>query len=168
MTASLDDILARALERPRNLSVADLTRLVSLEDPEERRIVRAAAYGLKCRIAGKLVSMRGIVEIGNVCAKDCLYCGIRRSNANLERYRLSIDDILRMAEVDAKAGYASIVLQGGEIESEANTVFIEECLRGMAHLDLGVTLSLGEQSEEVYRRWKEAGASRYLLRIETS
>ena len=168
MTASLDDILARALERPRNLSVADLTRLVSLEDPEERRIVRAAAYGLKCRIAGKLVSMRGIVEIGNVCAKDCLYCGIRRSNANLERYRLSIDDILRMAEADAKAGYASIVLQGGEIESEANTVFIEECLRGMAHLDLWVTLSLGEQSEEVYRRWKEAGASRYLLRIETS
>ena len=66
MTASLDDILARALERPRNLSVADLTRLVSLEDPEERRIVRAAAYDLKCRIAGKLVSMRGIVEIGNV------------------------------------------------------------------------------------------------------
>ena len=132
MTASLDDILARALERPRNLSVADLTRLVSLEDPEERRIVRAAAYGLKCRIAGKLVSMRGIVEIGNVCAKDCLYCGIRRSNANLERYRLSIDDILRMAEADAKAGYASIVLQGGEIESEANTVFIEECLRGMS------------------------------------
>ena len=66
MTASLDDILARALERPRNLSVADLTRLVSLEAPEERRIVRAAAYGLKCRIVGKLVSMRGIVEIGNV------------------------------------------------------------------------------------------------------
>lgn len=168
MKDSLDNILARALERPRNLSVEDLTRLVSLEDPEEQRVVRAAAYDLKCRIIGKLVSMRGIVEIGNVCAKDCHYCGIRRSNTNLERYRLSVDDILRMAEVDAKAGYASIVLQGGEIESEANTVFIEECLRGMAHLDLGVTLSLGEQSEEVYRRWKEAGASRYLLRIETS
>lgn len=168
MDAALEQILARAQERPRNLSVDDLTRLVSLEDPAERRAVYAAAYAQKCRVAGKLVSMRGIVEIGNVCAKDCLYCGIRRSNAALDRYRLSRVDILRMAEVDAQAGYASIVLQGGEIESEANTAFIEDCLRGMAHLNLGVTLSLGEQTEEVYRRWRAAGAARYLLRIETS
>ena len=168
MDAALEQILARAQERPRNLSVDDLTRLVSLEDPAERRAVYAAAYAQKCRVAGKLVSMRGIVEIGNVCAKDCLYCGIRRSNAALDRYRLSVADILRMAEVDAQAGYASIVLQGGEIESEANTAFIEDCLRGMAYLNLGVTLSLGEQEEEVYRRWRAAGAARYLLRIETS
>ena len=165
---SVADIVARALERPRNLSVDDLARLIALENPEEQRAVRAAAYGLKCRVAGKRVSMRGIVELGNVCAKDCFYCGIRRSNADLKRYRLSVEDVLRMAEVDAEAGYASIVLQGGEIESESNTVFIEDCLRGMAHLNLGVTLSLGEQTEEVYRRWKAAGASRYLLRIETS
>lgn len=168
MDAALEQILARAQVRPRNLSVDDLTRLVALEDPAERRAVYAAAYEQKCRVAGKRVSMRGIVEIGNVCAKDCLYCGIRRSNATLDRYRLSVADILRMAEVDAQAGYASIVLQGGEIESEANTAFIEDCLRGMAHLDLGVTLSLGEQTEDVYRRWRAAGAARYLLRIETS
>ena len=165
---SVADIVARARERPRNLSVDDLARLVALEDPDEQRVARAAAYALKCRVAGKLVSVRGLVELGNICSKDCLYCGIRRSNANLARYRLSVDDVLRMAEVDAAAGYASIVLQGGEVESEANTAFIEECLRGMAHLDLGVTLSLGEQTEAVYRRWKAAGASRYLLRIETS
>lgn len=168
MDAALEQILARAQARPRNLSVDDLARLVSLEDPAERRAVYAAAYAQKRRVAGTLVSMRGIVEIGNVCAKDCLYCGIRRSNAALARYRLSRADILRMAEVDAAAGYASIVLQGGEVESEANTAFIEDCLRGMAHLDLGVTLSLGEQEEAVYRRWRAAGAARYLLRIETS
>lgn len=168
MSEDIDSIVRRALERPRNLSVSDLTRLISLEDREERQAVFSAAYGLKCRVAGKRVSLRGLVEIGNVCAKDCLYCGIRRSNAAVERYRLSVDDVLRMAEVDAQAGYASIVLQGGEIESEANTSFIEACLHGMAHLNLGITLSLGEQSEETYRRWKAAGASRYLLRIETS
>ena len=168
MDAALEQILARAQARPRNLSVDDLTRLVSLEDPAERRAVYAAAYAQKCRVAGKRVSMRGLVEIGNVCAKDCLYCGIRRSNATLDRYRLSVADILRMAEVDARAGYASLVLQGGEIEGEANTTFIEDCLRAIAHLNLGVTLSLGEQEEDVYRRWRAAGAARYLLRIETS
>lgn len=168
MDAALEQILARAQARPRNLSVDDLTRLVSLEDPAERRAVYAAAYAQKCRVAGTRVSMRGLVEIGNVCAKDCLYCGIRRSNATLDRYRLSVADILRMAEVDARAGYASLVLQGGEIEGEANTAFIEDCLRAIVHLNLGVTLSLGEQEEDVYRRWRAAGAARYLLRIETS
>lgn len=168
MDAALEQILARAAARSRNLSLDDLVRLVSLEDPDERRAVYRAAYAQKCRVSGRLVSMRGLVEIGNVCAKDCLYCGIRRSNAALERYRLSREDVLRMARIDAEAGYASIVLQGGEVESEENTAFIEACLRDMAPLGLGVTLSLGEQTEAVYRRWREAGASRYLLRIETS
>ena len=164
----LQAIIDKALERPRNLTVEELARLVALEEPDGLRAVRAAAYDLKCRHCGRRVSMRGIVELGNVCAKDCLYCGIRKSNASLERYRLSADDIERLARVDADAGYASIVLQGGEIEGEANTAFIEECLRRIAPLRLGITLSLGEQAEETYRRWKDAGASRYLLRIETS
>ena len=128
----------------------------------------AAAYELKCRHSGKVVSMRGLVELGNVCAKDCFYCGIRRSNINVDRYRLSVDEVERLAEANARFGYASIVLQGGEVEAEANTEFVEECLRRIRRFDLGVTLSLGEQDEDVYRRWKEAGASRYLLRIETS
>ena len=68
MDAALEQILARARACPRNLSVGDLTRLVSLENPDERRAVYAAAYEQKCRVAGKRVSMRGIVEIGNVCA----------------------------------------------------------------------------------------------------
>lgn len=112
--------------------------------------------------------MRGIIEMGNVCAKDCYYCGIRKSNASLARYQLSVADVMRMAERNAAQWYASVVLQSGEIESEAHTQYIEECLRGICPLGLGVTLSLGEQSEETYRRWREAGAERYLLRIETS
>lgn len=161
-------ILEKAMKAPKALDCAELAFLVSLDDPAAIAEMRKAAYALKCRYAGKTVSMRGIVELGNICAKDCYYCGIRKSNANTERYRLSVDDVVRMAENDARQNYASLVLQGGEIESEANTAFIEECLRRIAPLNLGVTLSLGEQTEEVYRRWREAGAERYLLRIETS
>ena len=165
---SIDALVEKALAAPRALAVDELAELVALTDPEAIGRVRAAAYALKCRHSGKTVSMRGLVELGNVCAKDCLYCGIRKSNAAVSRYQLTADDVERLARVAALQNYGSLVLQGGEIEGEAHTAFIEECLRRIAPLDLGVTLSLGEQTEEVYRRWKEAGAARYLLRIETS
>ena len=165
---ALDALLARARERPKNLSEADLRTLVALSSPDEIRRVHEAAYALKCRFSGRLVSVRGLVELGNVCAKDCLYCGIRKSNAALARYRLAPDDVERLARASAALGYRSLVLQGGEIESETQTTYVEEILRRIRPLQLGVTLSLGEQSEEVYRRWHDAGASRYLLRIESA
>lgn len=165
---ALDRILAKAEESPRCLTAAELERIITVTDDAEIDAVRSAAYRVKCRVHGRKVSMRGIVELSNICAKNCHYCGIRKSNSNLVRYRLSAEEVIRMASRNAEAGYASAVLQGGEIESEENTAYIEECLRGIAPLNLGVTLSLGEQKEEVYRRWKEAGAARYLLRIETS
>lgn len=161
-------VIEKALEGPKRLSIEDLAVLVSLEDREERRMAYEAAYSLKCRYSGKVVSVRGIIELGNICAKDCFYCGIRKSNGGLSRYQLSADDVERLAKVNAAQGYASLVLQSGEIEGEEHSSFIEECLRRIAPLNLGVTLSLGEQDEEVYRRWKVAGAARYLLRIETS
>ena len=163
-----ETLAGRALECPKNLSRDELAAIISNTDPDAFEQLRAAAYELKCRHSGKVVSMRGLVELGNVCAKDCLYCGIRRSNINVDRYRLSVDEVERLAEVNARFGYASIVLQGGEVEAEANTEFVEKCLRRIQRFDLGVTLSLGEQTEDVYRRWRNAGASRYLLRIETS
>ena len=168
MTDGLHDLLARAAERPRALARPELAALLAMEDEAGIKSLFDAAYALKVKYCGKRVAMRGIVEAGNVCAKDCYYCGIRRSNGNLQRYQLSADDIVRLAELDAKQDYASLVIQSGEIESEAHTRFIEDVLRRIAPLDLGVTLSLGEQTEETYRRWKEAGAARYLLRIETS
>ena len=168
MTDTLRELLARAAERPRTLARPELAALLAVGDDAGMQALFDAAYALKERYCGKRVAMRGIVEAGNVCAKDCLYCGIRRSNANVARYALSADDIVRLAELNARQGYASLVIQSGEIESEEHTRFIEDVLRRIAPLDLGVTLSLGEQKEEVYRRWKDAGAARYLLRIETS
>ena len=168
---ALDNMIERAVRAPRALSRADLAALVSLGDPAEIERVRAAAYSLKSRYCGRKVSMRGIVELGNVCAKDCKYCGIRKSNAKTERYSLSLDDVVAAARKNIALGYASLVMQSGEIEGESHTAFIEDCIRAIQALPggpLGITLSLGEQEESVYRRWKEAGASRYLLRIETS
>ena len=164
----LEALLSRAAGSVRALSVDEMAYLLSLNDPADLSRLYAAARDVKLRCCGIGVSVRGLVESGNICAKDCLYCGIRKSNVNVKRYSLSADEIADAAEEAKALGYASLVVQSGEIESEAHTSFIEDVLRRIAPLDLGVTLSLGEQTEEVYRRWREAGAERYLLRIETS
>ncbi|MBO7683557.1 MAG: [FeFe] hydrogenase H-cluster radical SAM maturase HydE [Kiritimatiellae bacterium] len=165
---SLDDVLSRAKSRPLSLSREERARLLSLGPGEGAQALFDAARSLKTRLCGREVAMRALLEVGNVCAKDCLYCGIRRSNARAVRYRLGADDIVRLAEDAAEQGYTSLVLQSGELEDDSQTRLVEEVLRRVARLDLGVTLSMGEQSEDVYRRWREAGATRYLLRIETS
>ncbi|MGN0852835.1 MAG: [FeFe] hydrogenase H-cluster radical SAM maturase HydE [Kiritimatiellia bacterium] len=155
------------------LAQADITRA------EMARILRApdahalfeAAYRRKCALQGKVVALRGLVECSNVCAKDCLYCGIRRGNGKVKRYRMSADEIVEAAAWAAENGYGSVVLQSGEIQSEENTAFYEQVvsrLHARFGDDLGITLSLGEQPPETYRRWRLAGAHRYLLRIETS
>lgn len=164
----LSRIIAKADEAPRSIGADDLAFLLSLSAPEDNARLFAAARALKLRCCGRGVAVRGLVEAGNVCAKDCLYCGIRKSAPGVRRYTLPAGEIVAAAEEAKRLGYASLVIQSGEIESEAHTRFIEDVLRRIAPLDLGVTLSLGEQTEETYARWREAGATRYLLRIETS
>ena len=152
----------------RPLSRRDLACLLEWPDAQE---LFAAAYEVKRREVGRSVSLRGLVECGNICVKNCLYCGIRRGNANVRRYRMSEDEIVRCAESVFEAGFGNLVLQSGELESEENTAFFERVLRrvrGCFGDGFGITLSLGEQTDETYRRWRDAGAHRYLLRIETS
>lgn len=165
---SLDDILARAAERPGALNEEEREFLLSLERPEEVAALHRAARMVKMRECGKGVALRALIECGNICTKDCFYCGIRRSNRNIRRYAQSEEEIVAELHRAAASGFGSAVLQAGETESESNANLFESVLRQVRHLDLGITLSLGEQSEETYRRWKAAGARRYLLRIETS
>jgi len=168
---NLGDILRRATAAPRALTADELAALLALAAPDEVAALRAAAYEVKTRHVGRVVSLRGLVEAGNVCAKNCYYCGIRRGNKNIGRFQLTKDEILRAAEDVVRMRYGSLVLQSGETESETHTEFIEDVLISITRMTgggLGVTLSLGEQSPETYRRWREAGARRYLLRIETS
>ena len=112
---------------------------------------------------------RGLIEVSNRCRKNCLYCGIRR-DAAVPRYHLTVEETLECAAEAVRRGYPAIALQAGELECEENTRFYEEVLTRLPE-KLEVTLSLGEQTEEVYRRWKAAAGDRvlrYLLRIETS
>ena len=161
-------LLEKAATRPRALTHWELVELLAWPDAQE---LFDAAYEVKSREVGRTVSFRGLVECGNVCEKNCYYCGIRKGNTKVHRYRMEADEILREAEWAFKAGYGSLVLQSGELSSEAHTAFIEDVLRRIHSFGgeaFGVTLSLGEQTDATYRRWHAAGAHRYLLRIETS
>ncbi|MFA7172006.1 MAG: [FeFe] hydrogenase H-cluster radical SAM maturase HydE [Kiritimatiellia bacterium] len=168
---SLETILEQAKAAHHALTHGEIAFLLSLTDPEELRQLHAAAYEVKLRYSGKVVSFRGIIEMGNVCSKDCFYCGIRKGNTQIERFQLEEESILRCVKRNLDMEYGSLVLQSGEIESDAHTAFIEKVLRRITEMSdgkLGITLSLGEQSAETYARWRTAGAHRYLLRIETS
>jgi biotin synthase len=129
------------------------------------------AYAVKNQYIGNKVYYRGLIEFSNICAKDCLYCGIRKGNRKVERYEMTDDEIIAAACWAHQQHYGSIVLQGGERCSPAFADRIEALLQRIhaatGH-ELGITLSLGEQTPETYQRWLTAGAKRYLLRIETS
>ena len=138
---------------------------------EDRALLFKKSAEIKKRFIGNKVWFRGLIEFSNLCSKDCLYCGIRKGNKNLTRYNLSDDEILAAARFAYENQYGSIALQSGEIESPYVTDRIENLLHRIKELSdskLGVTLSLGEQDYEVYKRWYDAGAHRYLLRVEST
>ena len=144
-----------------------------------RRRRHEEALALKLKHRGPEVYFRGLIEISNKCRKNCLYCGIRGGNCNVQRYEMTDEQVLQETQFALDAGYGSIAIQGGE---RSDSAFIERITRLLYQIrrlqpggssgantnNLGITLSLGEQSREVYREWKNAGASRYLLRIEAS
>ena len=129
------------------------------------------ALRIRNETVGEGIYLRGLIELSNVCRKNCLYCGIRRENPRVERYTLTDDQVLEAARYAWQQGYGSVVLQAGERVSEEYVARIERLVRAIRELSggaLGITLSLGEQTPDTYRRWREAGAHRYLLRIESS
>jgi biotin synthase len=148
----------------------DIVYLLKTNKIEAVELYKKAAE-IKRKTVGDLVYFRGLIEFSNICGKDCLYCGIRSSNKNFSRYNLSDKEILEAAEFAYKENYASVVLQAGELRSEVFTERIESLLKKIKALsngELGITISLGEQSRETYQRWFDAGAHRYLLRIEST
>ena len=138
---------------------------------EEKKLLFEKATAVKLAEIGNKVHFRGLVEFSNICGKDCYYCGIRKSNKAAHRYNVTDEQILDAARFAYENAYGSFVMQAGELESPAFTLRVENLLKEIKKLSkgkLGITLSLGEQSQEVYERWFKAGAHRYLLRIETS
>ena len=166
----LDEIFAK-IARDETLGKSELEQLLKLEDSAELEKLYQQAYRIKSATVGTRVFFRGIVEFSNICEKDCYYCGIRKSNSNAERFMLKAEEIIESAIWAYRSEYGSIVLQAGERSDPWYIDFVEDILRRIkkaSNGELGITLSLGEQSEESYQRWFEAGAHRYLLRIETT
>ncbi|WP_321515452.1 [FeFe] hydrogenase H-cluster radical SAM maturase HydE [Marinifilum fragile] len=138
---------------------------------EDEKALFAKSSEIKLNNIGKNVHFRGLVEFSNICKKDCLYCGIRAGNKNVNRYDIADEEILKAAKFAHDNNYGSVVLQSGERSDKAFVDRIENLLKEIKKLSnnkLGITISLGEQSKETYKRWFNAGAHRYLLRIESS
>ena len=120
------------------------------------------------KYVGDAVYLRGLVEISNICARDCGYCGIRAGNTGVARYRMSPEEIMECARLAVEFGYGTVVLQSGEDYGITAQWLSELIMRIKAETDLAITLSLGEREDTDLVAWKEAGADRYLLRFETS
>lgn len=150
-----------------------LAAAIACDDAAFELALREEAYRVKVAAIGPEVYLRGLIEISNVCTKNCLYCGIRR-DISCQRYELSEEEVLATAQVAARHRMGSVVIQGGERADAAFVRKITRLLKAIKAIDtgedppLGITLSLGEQSREVYEEWFDAGAHRYLLRIESS
>lgn len=152
------------------LTTEDLAYLLN-SNGKQKKLLYEISSQIKLKEVGNKTYFRGLIEASNICAKDCYYCGIRKSNKAAQRYNLTDQEILDAARFAYENNYGSLVIQTGEIASDQFTHRIEKLLKAIKKLSndqLGITLSLGEQSFNVYKRWFDAGAHRYLLRIETS
>ena len=156
------------LEKNQILSKEEFVRLLAISEKDDIDYLTERAKCIRDGIYRKRVFIRGLIEISNYCKNDCYYCGIRRSNKNAQRYRLSKEQILSCCENGYELGFRTFVMQGGE-----DAFFKDEVVCDIVssikerYPDCAVTLSLGERSTESYRKMKEAGADRYLLRHET-
>ncbi|MBR0141536.1 MAG: [Ruminococcus sp.] len=161
--------LVEKLYETHDLTDEELINLIKSEDSEVSEFLREKADETRQKYYGKKVFLRGLIEISSFCKNNCLYCGIRRDNKNAERYRLSREDILSCCENGYELGFRTFVMQGGE-DAYYNDEFMCGIIREIKNKypDCAVTLSLGERSNQSYKRMKEAGADRYLLRHETA
>lgn len=161
MTVSIDrhPLVADAAAVPFWLNEVDETRLNSLWQ---------AADDVRRQHVGDDVHLRGLIEISNHCARQCAYCGIRAGNREIRRYRLSPEQIMVCVRQAVQFGYGTVVLQAGEDDGLSRKGIADLVRQIKDESTLAVTLSLGERSPEDLVAWREAGADRYLLRLETS
>lgn len=152
-----------------NVTDNELEALINTSDEAAIRLLQSLADKTRQKFYGKKVYLRGLIEISSYCRNNCLYCGIRCSNKDADRYRLSREEILSCCENGYRLGFRTFVMQGGE-----DPYFTDDIICPIIaeirdkYPDCAITLSLGERSYESYRRMKEAGADRYLLRHEAA
>jgi len=160
--------LVDTLKQNGTLAREEFKTLLAEMDAETEEYLFSCARELATANFGKDVYLRGLIEFSNYCKQNCLYCGLRRDNRDLERYRLSEEEILECCKEGHRLGFRTFVLQSGEDEyytKEKMTGIIRAIRAG--YPDCAITVSVGEKDEATYRAYYEAGANRFLLRHET-
>ena len=147
---------------------SDIEYLLNLEDDVEFQMLFDFADEVRQQFVGDGILLRGIVEFSNYCRNTCSYCGLNKFNKSLKRYRLTKDEIIASVVNIVSAGIKTVVLQSGEDENIEAHWLKDLILQIKSNFDIAVTLSVGERSFEDYKLWKQAGADRYLLKIETA
>lgn len=161
--------LADKLAETHRLTHNEYKTIIEEHDREDAEYLAHLALAQKQSIYGDDIFIRGLIEISNYCKNDCLYCGIRRSNKNCARYRLTDEEILECCHEGYELGFRTFVMQGGEDTNFDDLRLCNLIVKIKSdHPDCAVTLSLGERSCDSYRHLKEAGADRYLLRHESA
>lgn len=161
--------IIQKLNKEHCLEADEYEALIVNRDEQSALLLQEYAVTKRKEVYGNSVYIRGLIEISNICKNDCFYCGIRRSNENADRYRLSPQEILKCADVGYNLGFRTFVLQGGE-DSYYTDELLENIIKNLKRKydDIAITLSLGERTFDSYKRLYDAGADRYLLRHETA
>ena len=167
---SISDKIERLLikaEIGRDLTREDIIALLRAPIDHSMDIFTAADRVRKQQM-GNEIFLRGIIEFSNFCERNCLYCGLRKSNSKLNRYRMSEDEIIATAKQIKKAGVPTVVLQSGEDSFYSQDIVCRLIERIRKETDLIITLSIGERALDDYKAFQQAGANRYLLKHETA
>ncbi len=157
------------VKRRQDVTLEEFRMIMETASKEEMDYLASTAREVADSIYGKNVYVRGLIEFTNYCRNDCYYCGIRRSNKEAERYRLTEEQIMECCQMGYELGFRTFVLQGGE-DPYFTDDRICEIIKNIKNRyeDCAITLSIGEKSRASYERYFEAGADRYLLRHETA
>jgi len=158
-----------SIKENKNITKKQLESILCMNDKESTEYLFKTAREVADSVFGKKIFVRGLIEFTNYCKNDCYYCGIRKSNSEAQRYRLSKEDILSCCRQGYLLGFRTFVLQGGEDGFYSDDVIcdIVSSIKGL-YPDCAITLSIGEKKMESYKRYYDAGADRYLLRHETA
>ncbi len=148
-----------------SLSESEIVEI--LQNDTVNELLFDTADKVRKQYVGDEVHLRGLIEFSNICRCNCFYCGLRKDNSAVQRYRMTLEEILLLAQKAKDFGYKTVVLQSGE-DAYFDTDIMCRIIQEIKELDLALTLSIGEKTYEEYKAYKEAGADRYLLRIETT
>ena len=158
----LNRIYAATLPKPE-----DLGQVLSLSGQKELNELFYFADSVRKKFCGDGIILRGIIEFSSFCVRECFYCGLNKNNLKLERYRMNKDELFKAVEYLVSRNIETVVLQSGE-DKGLDVFWLKDIISEIkSRFDIDITLSVGERSVDDYKIWKQAGADRYLLKIET-